>query len=96
MGKLDAKGDVAVGELAAYVPTLLAAVYVGFKHGFGRKAGWYFLIVMALMHIVGSAIELYAELNDPTNVTLLSVGFSLSSASLSALMLSTLAILRRL
>lgn len=41
-------GKIAIAEIIFYIPVLLIALAVTFKHGFDRKLGWLLLFIFAL------------------------------------------------
>jgi hypothetical protein len=86
---------VSIGELVVYTPALIIAAFLSVRHGFGRSAGWLFLIIFALARLIGAAMQL-ATISDPTNESLY-IGYAiLQNIGLSPLMLATLGLLSRL
>ena len=45
---LDHRGDVAVAEIIAYIPILVASGFLVARHGFTKKAGWSYLLSLSL------------------------------------------------
>ncbi|KAI9758854.1 MAG: hypothetical protein M1835_000510 [Candelina submexicana] len=87
------RGDVSIVELIFYVPALALAVWIATRHGFGRSSGWLFLIILALIRIVGSSMELASDQSHNQSLT---IGAAvLSNIGLNALILALLAILKR-
>lgn len=86
---------VSIGEIAVYSPALLLAIYLSVRHGFGRSAGWMFLIIFCLARIIGAAMQL-ATISSPTNIGLYTGYAILQNIGLSPLMLATLGLLSRL
>jgi len=84
---------LAVANLVFYFPALFVAIYVSYKHGFGRKKGWFFLIVLALVRIIGAIAELVYVNNPSTGA--LTTYIVCSSVGLSPLILILLAMLLR-
>ena len=89
------RGGVSIGELVVYSPALLIAIYLSIRHGFGRSAGWMFLIIFCLARIIGAAMQL-ATISSPTNTGLYTGYAILQNVGLSPLMLATLGLLSRL
>ncbi|RDL39713.1 Uncharacterized protein BP5553_04053 [Venustampulla echinocandica] len=89
------RDGLAIFEIAAYVPCLIVAVFLLVRHGFGRSAGWYFLVAFSLSRIIGGSLEL-ATINDPTNIGLYTGSAILTNVGFSPLMLATLGLLSRL
>jgi hypothetical protein len=89
------RDGVSIGELAVYVPGLIIAIYLAVHHGFGRSAGWFFLIIFTLARVLGACLQL-ATISSPTNINLY-IGYGiLQNIGLSPLMLATLGLLSRL
>ncbi|KAM5446161.1 hypothetical protein MaudCBS49596_006847 [Microsporum audouinii] len=62
---VDYRHGVAIFSLIIYLPCFFVAVYVALRHGFSKAAGWYFLVMLALVRIVGACLEL-ATIANPT------------------------------
>lgn len=86
---------VSIGEIAVYIPALLIAAWLAAHHGFGRSAGWLFLIIFALARIIGASLQI-ATISDPTNIGLYTGYAILQNVALSPLMLAALGLLSRL
>ncbi|KAI0757365.1 hypothetical protein C8Q80DRAFT_1225239 [Daedaleopsis nitida] len=89
---LDAHGIIAVVEIVIYVPILFVGGYLSLKHGFTRKAGWIFLVLLAIVRIAGGITHILSE-NNPTNTTERVVYSIMESSGLSPLLLATLGFL---
>ncbi|KAK3380341.1 hypothetical protein B0T24DRAFT_190916 [Lasiosphaeria ovina] len=94
MANLTDLDRIAIGTIVVYVPALAVAVTLALRHGFGRNAGWLFLVVFSVARILGSALQL-ATINDPTNVGLIVGAATLLSIGISALVLVMLALIGR-
>lgn len=90
---ITAREGLAIGTLIFYFPALFVASFVAFKHGFGRQAGWYFLIVLSLCRIVGSICGIVSESRPSTGA--ITAFVVLSGVGLSLLLLTVLALLKR-
>ncbi|EFR00112.1 hypothetical protein MGYG_03118 [Nannizzia gypsea CBS 118893] len=55
---VDYRNGVAIFSLIVYLPCFFVAVYVALRHGFAKAAGWYFLVMLSLVRIVGACLEL--------------------------------------
>jgi len=86
---------VSIAELVVYVPCLITSIFLAIRHGFGKSAGWYFLIVFCLARTIGPAMQL-ATISNPTNTSLYTGYTILQSVGLSPLLLATLGLLGRL
>ena len=65
---LSYRGAIAVLQLAVFAPCFPLAVFLGFRHGFGRSSGWYFLIVFTLLRIIGAVLYLIDEYHPSQNL----------------------------
>ena len=88
------RNGLSIAELAVFAPALVVAILLGFRHGFGKSSGWYFLILLSLARIIGSSMEL-ATINDPANVSLYTGAAVLQTIGISPLILATLGLLNR-
>jgi hypothetical protein len=95
MTNIDYRNGVSIGELIFYFPALAIAVLLAVRHGFGRSSGWLFLIVFALIRIIGSCFQL-ATINDPTSIPLFTGVTILQTIGLSPLELTSLGLLSRI
>ncbi|KAL7278464.1 hypothetical protein ACG7TL_007463 [Trametes sanguinea] len=92
MVKLDVRGDIAVAEIVLYVPILITSIPLVFRHGFTRKAGWIFLVIMAIIRIVGGVTHVLSEQN-PTDVNLQIIFNIMEAAGLSPLLVASVGFL---
>jgi len=95
MSGLDSRGGLAVADLIFYIPTLPLALYICVKHGFGRTSGFLFLVILALIRIIGSLMEIALETSTPTQA-LQTGALVLSAIGLSPLLLAALGLLQRI
>ncbi|KAK5989164.1 hypothetical protein PT974_10664 [Cladobotryum mycophilum] len=63
---LVAYDGIAVAELIFYLFALAGSIFLCFKHGFTKDAGWRALIILSLARIIGASLRL-ATISDPTN-----------------------------
>ncbi|KAF7955764.1 hypothetical protein EAE96_004687 [Botrytis aclada] len=87
------RNGVEIGELIVYIPSLFLSVFLAFRHGFGRSAGWYFLIIFCLARTIGPCMSL-AAISSPS-VSLYTGALILQTIGLSPLILTTLGLLSR-
>ena len=83
--KVDYRHGISILELIAFVPSLVMAGLLAWRHGFGRTAGWYFFIIFSLLRIVGNSCYL-ATLNYPGNESLYAAWAVCSSIGMSPLL----------
>lgn len=48
---------LAIAELAYWTPALLLTLFISYKHGFGRQAGWILIALLALVRLTGSSCQ---------------------------------------
>lgn len=73
-------------ELIFFAPALPVAVLICLKHGFRRDAGWFLLLILSLIRIIGSCcgIASYHESNNTTLIEVSLIMASIGSATLVA------------
>lgn len=86
---LDQRGDIAIATIVFFVPIFCFALFLTLRHGFGRQAGWIFLLTFSIVRIVGGALHIAAEESNPPSVGLFIGAFSLESAGIAPLLLCT-------
>ncbi|KAI1501274.1 hypothetical protein F5X99DRAFT_383355 [Biscogniauxia marginata] len=86
--------NISIAEIVLYTPALALAIFLAVRHGFGRNAGWLYLIIFSLARIIGSALQL-ATVADPRNISLYVGAATLQNVGLSPLILVQLALLSR-
>ncbi|KAK1765579.1 transmembrane protein [Phialemonium atrogriseum] len=91
---IDTYDHISIAEIVIYVPFLIISVFLGFRHGFRRSAGFYFLIILSLARIIGSALRL-ATISDATNTNLYAGWLTLNNLGLSPLILTLLSLVAR-
>ena len=48
----DARGYIAIVEIIIYIPILLVGLFLSFRHGFKRQAGWIMLVILSISEIL--------------------------------------------
>jgi hypothetical protein len=92
---LQDQGKLAIAELIFYIPAAAIALFTCFKHGFGRSLGFFYLILLGVIRIVGSSITLYVESASHPSETLITTGVVLASVGLSPLLNALVAFIKR-
>ena len=82
-------------EIVFYAPVLVVSVLVCAKHGFARSGGYFFMLILALLRLIGASTGI-ASVNDPTNSSLIVCSLVCSAIGLSPLMLAVLGFQNRL
>ncbi|KAI2639569.1 hypothetical protein GGS26DRAFT_540694 [Hypomontagnella submonticulosa] len=91
---LTEQNNISIAEIVLYVPALFVAVWLAIRHGFGRNAGWLYLIVFSLARIIGASLQL-ATISDPTNISLYIGAATLQNIGLSPLIMVQLGLIGR-
>ncbi|KAH8895105.1 hypothetical protein GQ53DRAFT_779885 [Thozetella sp. PMI_491] len=94
MAALTELNAIAVAQICFFALSLGIAILLASRHGFGRNAGWLYLIVFSVARVLGAAFAL-ATINDPTNLSLIAGAATLQSIGLAPLILVMLALLGR-
>lgn len=84
---------LAIAELVFYLPALALSVYVNIRHGFRRQLGWFYLILLSVIRLVGNSMEIAA--NSEKSINLFVGAAVLNGVGLSPLLLAMTALLRR-
>jgi hypothetical protein len=87
-------GKLNIAILVYFIPVLPLAIWVCVKQGFGRHGGWLYLLSMSIVRIVGAALRIAAD-NSPNNVGLATGAIILSSIGLVPLLLTLMAMVKR-
>ncbi|EGX90813.1 hypothetical protein CCM_07233 [Cordyceps militaris CM01] len=90
----DTYDGLAVAQIVLYTFFLVGAVILCLKHGFLKSAGWRYLLALALVRIVGSALRL-ATISAPTDENLYIGWLVLTGLGLGPLILMLLGLLSR-
>jgi len=91
---LDYRNGVSIAEIVVYVPCLLIAAFLAIKHGFGRNAGWIYLVIFTMIRIAGGCVQLATISSQSTGIYTASV--LLQTIGLSPLELTALGLLSRI
>ncbi|KAK3692429.1 hypothetical protein B0T22DRAFT_435705 [Podospora appendiculata] len=94
MAALTELDRISIAVLVIYIPSLFIAIFLALRHGFGRNAGWLYLVLFSLARILGSAFQI-ATINDRTNISLIVGAVILQSIGISALVLVMLGLVGR-
>lgn len=89
---LTERGKLAIAELVFYTPALFLAIIVTSRHGFSKQSGWVYLVLLALIRVVGSILELVVMSN--ASVGLVVAAHILSGIGLAPLLLAMLGLLQ--
>jgi hypothetical protein len=94
MMPINYRAGVSIGVLVVYIPIFFVAIFLAIRHGISISAGWRFLVIFALIRLVGACFEI-RTLADPTN-TGLYIGIAiLQNIGLAPLELASMGLLSR-
>lgn len=93
---LPPKGDLAAAEIAFYSPAFLIALFVVIRHGFNRQLGWFYLVVLSIVRIVGSAATLYIDVNNDYSPGLIETASITSAVGTAPLLMALMGFLQRI
>ena len=86
--------EIAIAELAVYIPSILLSIAIIFKHGVSKGRPWIYLILFCGLRIASAILEVLSA-NHPTNRTDANWTAILGSIGLSPLFLVASGLLRR-
>ncbi|KAL3470776.1 hypothetical protein BJX99DRAFT_250981 [Aspergillus californicus] len=86
--------QVAIAELAVYIPIAFVTIWVVFRHGFHKQLGWIYLSIFSVVRIAGAIMQIESH-NHPDNSSDKEWATILQSVGLSPLLLATLGLLKR-
>jgi hypothetical protein len=88
-------GKASIAILTYFVIGLPVAIYVCIRQGFGRQLGWFYLVTLPIVRIVGAATRLAAEEGKSKNSGLYTAAAICSSIGLIPLLLAFMGMLKR-
>jgi hypothetical protein len=93
---LNPKGDLSAAELAFFSPALLIGVYIIVRHGFSRRLGWLYIVLLSILRIIGASCTLYMETNNDYTASLLETAAITSAVGTTPLLLALMGFLERI
>jgi len=91
---LSEHNNISIAQIVLYVPALAIGVFLCLRHGFGKAAGWLFLVVFSLARVLGASLQL-ATIADPGNLSLYFGALTLQNIGISPLCAMLLAMINR-
>lgn len=91
---LPERENIAIAELAVYIPSIILAIAIIFRHGFSKGRPWIYLIVFSGLRIASAILEILSTKN-PTNRDDATWTAILGSIGLSPLFLVSSGLLKR-
>lgn len=92
---LNQHGDLAVAIVAFYGVGLPIAIYVCIRHGFQRQLGWFYLVFLPILRIVGSILYIARENVSSDKVALFTAAAILDSIGLVPLLMALMGLMNR-
>lgn len=80
--------------IAYYVVAFPFSIRLIIKHGFSRSTGWFYLVLLSLLRLIGAGTG-YASVDHPNSQSLLEASVICTSIGISPLLLTLLGILNR-
>ncbi|KAI1168057.1 hypothetical protein F5B18DRAFT_346534 [Nemania serpens] len=93
MGLTEHNG-ISIAQIVVFIPALAVSIFLSIRHGFGRNAGWFLLIIFSLARVVGASLQL-ATIAQPGNLSLYFGALTLQGVGLSDLIVVLLALINR-
>ena len=93
---LDNHGILGAVEIAFFSPVLLISIFICIRHGFNRRLGWFYLLTLSLLRLIGASCLLYAQANNDNSKDLLSAYYVCSSIGTAPLLLALMGFLTRI
>lgn len=93
---LDNHGILSAVEIAFFSPVLLISIFICVRHGFNRRLGWFYLLTLSLLRLIGASCLLYAKVNNDKNESLLAAYYVCSSIGTAPLLLALMGFLTRI
>lgn len=91
---LSERENIAIAELAVYIPSILLSIGIIVKHGFSKGRPWIYLIIFCGLRIASAVLEVLSA-NNPKSITDATWTAILGSIGLSPLFLVASGLLRR-
>ena len=88
------RNGVSIAEIIVYLPALAIAIFLSFRHGFGRSSGWLYIIIFCLARLIGPIMQLMT-ITRPADISLFTGSVILQTIGLSPLLLASLGLLSR-
>lgn len=93
---LNSHADLAAAEIAFYVPALCLSLFVCYRQGFSKNLGWFYLVLISLLRIIGASCTLYIVTQNNYSASLLETAAITSAIGTTPLLLVLLGFLERI
>lgn len=95
MGSLNPVGELSAASLAFFCPALLIALYINFRHGFSKRLGWFYIIILSVLRIIGASCILYIQTQNNYSIGVETTAAITTAAGMAPLLLALLGFLER-
>jgi hypothetical protein len=94
MTQLTELNKISIHIILFFAPALFLAIFLAYRHGYGRNSSWLYLILLSVVRLLGAALEL-ATIREPYNIRLYIGNAILQSVALSPLILCGMGLIAR-
>lgn len=93
---LDSHADLSIAEIVFYAPALCLSVLICFRQGFTKNLGWFYLVTLSILRLIGSSTTLYIVTKNDLSVSLLETSAITNAIGTAPLLLVLLGFLERI
>jgi hypothetical protein len=90
------KASLAAAELAFFSPAFLFGVFLLIRHGFSRQLGWFYVVTLSILRIIGASVTIYMDVNHTYTASLEETVFITSAVGTAPLLLALMGFLERI
>ncbi|KAI6794500.1 hypothetical protein KC361_g5561 [Hortaea werneckii] len=89
------KACLAAAEVAFFSPALVASAFILYKHGLSRQLGWFYLVLLSILRLIGSSCTLYVGTQRDYSSSLIQTATITSAIGTAPLLLALMGFLVR-
>ncbi|KAK4574201.1 hypothetical protein LTR86_001962 [Recurvomyces mirabilis] len=89
------KGSLAAAEVAFFSPVLCIGIFLLFRHGFTRKLGWVYVVLLSILRLIGGSVTIYMDVNNNYSASLIETAAITSAVGTAPLLLALMGFLER-
>ena len=93
---LDSHGILAAIELAFFAPAIGLSIWIVLRHGHSRKLGWFYLVLLCLLRLIGAICTLVSEASHNYSVGLLTTIAVTNAIGTAPLLLALMGFMERM
>ncbi|RMY58274.1 hypothetical protein D0864_13392 [Hortaea werneckii] len=90
------KACLAAAEMAFFSPALIASAFILYKHGLSRQLGWFYLVLLSILRLIGSSCTLYMATQSDYSSSLIQTATITSAIGTAPLLLALMGFLARI